>query len=349
MNLATRCTECGTVFRVVQDQLKVSEGWVRCGRCSAVFNAQAELFDLDAPAAGEPSPLASPTSHPAPRIEPDGSATFRSTTSAPTDPDDWSPTMPVTTPPAPPTDDWPAEESVDVNLPIEAAHDADAPGLPPALPPLDGEQEHPSHASDDASSDVILTIGNAETSPDHPPVRIDADEATVTPSFMRAGAGPSFWSRPALRKGLLVVGAVATVALLLQATVAWRDPLAAYVPALRPALVALCDGLACRINPLRRIDRLAVESSGLTRIEGAPLHRLSVTLRNRADTAVLVPAIDLSVTDAQGKLVARRVLQVAELGVTVTTLEAGAELPLQALLNTGDRRVNGYAVELFYP
>ena len=48
MSLATRCTECGTVFRVVEDQLKVSEGWVRCGRCSAVFNALENLCEIDA-------------------------------------------------------------------------------------------------------------------------------------------------------------------------------------------------------------------------------------------------------------------------------------------------------------
>jgi predicted Zn finger-like uncharacterized protein len=47
MSLATRCTACGTVFRVVQDQLKVSEGWVRCGRCNEVFNALQGLFDLE--------------------------------------------------------------------------------------------------------------------------------------------------------------------------------------------------------------------------------------------------------------------------------------------------------------
>ena len=47
MSLATRCTACGTIFRVVQDQLKVSEGWVRCGRCDDVFNAMEGLFDLD--------------------------------------------------------------------------------------------------------------------------------------------------------------------------------------------------------------------------------------------------------------------------------------------------------------
>src|SRR6476620_1776313 len=47
MSLATRCTSCGTAFRVVQDQLKVSEGWVRCGRCNEVFNAIEGLFDLE--------------------------------------------------------------------------------------------------------------------------------------------------------------------------------------------------------------------------------------------------------------------------------------------------------------
>ncbi|MFZ5548594.1 MAG: DUF3426 domain-containing protein [Pseudomonadota bacterium] len=46
MSLATRCPACSTVFRVVQDQLRVSEGWVRCGQCQEVFNALETLFDL---------------------------------------------------------------------------------------------------------------------------------------------------------------------------------------------------------------------------------------------------------------------------------------------------------------
>jgi predicted Zn finger-like uncharacterized protein len=47
MSLATSCPACGTVFRVVQDQLKISEGWVRCGHCQEVFNALEGLFDLN--------------------------------------------------------------------------------------------------------------------------------------------------------------------------------------------------------------------------------------------------------------------------------------------------------------
>ena len=47
MSLATRCPACGTIFRVVQDQLKVSEGWVRCGQCHEVFHGIEQLFDLE--------------------------------------------------------------------------------------------------------------------------------------------------------------------------------------------------------------------------------------------------------------------------------------------------------------
>jgi predicted Zn finger-like uncharacterized protein len=39
MSLKTRCPACDTVFKIVPDQLKVSSGWVRCGRCAEVFDA----------------------------------------------------------------------------------------------------------------------------------------------------------------------------------------------------------------------------------------------------------------------------------------------------------------------
>jgi predicted Zn finger-like uncharacterized protein len=45
MNLATRCPACSTTFKVVTDQLRVSDGWVRCGRCSRVFDANEQMVD----------------------------------------------------------------------------------------------------------------------------------------------------------------------------------------------------------------------------------------------------------------------------------------------------------------
>lgn len=58
MSFTTRCPACGTVFRVVADQLKISDGWVRCGHCSDVFDATIHL-EAWAPAAGA-APVAVP-------------------------------------------------------------------------------------------------------------------------------------------------------------------------------------------------------------------------------------------------------------------------------------------------
>ena len=70
MSLATRCTACGTIFRIVEDQLRVSDGWVRCGRCAEIFDARELLFDIerDAPPPWPPQfvPSAAPEPLPPP-------------------------------------------------------------------------------------------------------------------------------------------------------------------------------------------------------------------------------------------------------------------------------------------
>ena len=58
MSLITRCPACATTFKVVPDQLRISDGWVRCGQCTEVFDATANLVQE-----GDASPLA--TSGPA--------------------------------------------------------------------------------------------------------------------------------------------------------------------------------------------------------------------------------------------------------------------------------------------
>jgi predicted Zn finger-like uncharacterized protein len=77
----TTCNECGTVFRVSSAELRAAEGQVRCGHCSATFNAVATLTDelppttilpqLTIPAHLErqPAAAAEPDPEPAPAIE----------------------------------------------------------------------------------------------------------------------------------------------------------------------------------------------------------------------------------------------------------------------------------------
>lgn len=55
--LVTRCPACGTAFRAQPVQLSARGGRVRCGKCAAVFDGVANLFEESAaPASNEPSP-----------------------------------------------------------------------------------------------------------------------------------------------------------------------------------------------------------------------------------------------------------------------------------------------------
>ena len=48
MSQTTRCPSCATLFKVVADQLRISDGWVRCGHCKQVFDASQSLQTLAA-------------------------------------------------------------------------------------------------------------------------------------------------------------------------------------------------------------------------------------------------------------------------------------------------------------
>jgi hypothetical protein len=157
------------------------------------------------------------------------------------------------------------------------------------------------------------------------------------------------WRRPGVRVAMAATAVVLALLLVAQLLVANRDSVVAQWPTSRPLVQSLCAPMGCRIEPLRRIEQLSVDSSGLTRIDDGPVYRLALVLRNRADTPLLVPAIDLSLTDAGGVLVTRRMLSATDLGATRNTIAAGAELPLQALLMSTERALMGYTIEIFYP
>ncbi len=83
--MQTRCPQCVTTFRVSPQQLKVHQGEVRCGRCSAIFDAFESLVAEGAAAppaaaskdsiAGSPqAAVAGPAPDPEPAVASAGSA-----------------------------------------------------------------------------------------------------------------------------------------------------------------------------------------------------------------------------------------------------------------------------------
>jgi Protein of unknown function (DUF3426) len=183
--------------------------------------------------------------------------------------------------------------------------------------------------------------------------------AQPTPSFVRHAEAAARWRSPKVMLGMALASVFLLLSLGLQAVLEYRDLVAAKFEVTRPALEKGCALLGCTVGAPHVLDAegLSVENSGLVRVEKTNTYKLSVALRNRANTAVAMPALELSLTDSQGKLMARRVLRAADFGVTQTTVAAGRELGLQATLQTAfsattnpsQEPVAGYTIELFYP
>jgi predicted Zn finger-like uncharacterized protein len=276
MSLATRCAACGTVFRVVQDQLKVSEGWVRCGRCGDVFNALEGLFDLER----ETAPAWTPSQRGALDLLPasaDEHAAQAAAQSAQADPYDSRAVIDA-------TEDTAIDTRVDFQV----------------------DTRQPQPEIDDAA------VGRGEISEFD---ALDADEAAdtneaveaPTPAFLRQAESAAFWRRQSVRIGLMILAAVLSLALLSQIVFVQRDLIAARWPSASPLIARFCQPLACVVEPLRHLDGLAVESSGLTQLDSPSLYRLQVALRNRDSTPLLTPALDVTLTDGRGEVVSRRV------------------------------------------
>jgi predicted Zn finger-like uncharacterized protein len=315
MSLATRCAACGTVFRVVQDQLKVSEGWVRCGRCGDVFNALEGLFDLER----ETAPAWTPSQRgaldllPASADEHAAQAAAQHAASAP-----------------PPDGDAEAEPAEDTPIDTRA----------------DSHIETRLFDRDEAQADGV---GRGEGSEFEAAAADDESHAEPAPSFLRQADQAARWQHPRVRWALAAAALALGLLVLVQAALWQRDAIAARWPQTTPVLSLLCEPLACSIEPLRRLDSLAVESSGLTQLDNSSLYRLQVALRNRDELALLMPALDLTLTDSRGDIVARKVLSQKDFGAAPRMLGAGTELSLQAVLDSGERRISGYSIEIFYP
>jgi len=308
-SLAARCTACQTVFRVVPDQLRVSEGWVRCGRCSEVFNASENLVDIHTGTARRAGDVL-----PAPGAGLAPPALAESEFTAP--------------PPARPSEPPPADSTPAWAMADEAAivHD------------LHVEDHGPSATPPDLGPDPRAEPGDK-------------------PAFVREAERAQRWRQPRVRAALASAALLGVLGLAAQVTHEYRDLVAARFPAMAPALQAVCGALGCKVEAAHAINSLTVESSGLVRVEKSSIYKLQVALRNRAGIDVALPALDLTLTDSQGRLIARKVLRTAELGVSQATLAAGRELAVQATLQaaaTGPNQppvetVAGYTIELFYP
>ncbi len=346
------------MFKVVPDQLRVSEGWVRCGQCAEIFDATQNMV----PSAEPDSPGASVVSPPPAQAKAPSPVPSRAPRPAPASTQSFfvRPAEPLTAPPSPRPPPTPAAASAAPKpLPATASDDTswiDSPVTDPETVFL-GQEPEPepkahTHALTPEPAHVDLPLPDSTAVPlsakaDHAQ---EPHEPPVT--FLRDAAKPSIWRRPAVRWSLAFVVLALLALLIFQVVRMERDRIAAVEPATRPMLQAMCDLTGCALAPLRQIESVIIDSSSFSRVRGDE-YRLGFALRNTAPIAIAMPSIELSLTDPQDQAVIRRVIQPAEFGSGTLTLAKtsvwSGSLALSVRPGTHTDRIAGYRLIAFYP
>lgn len=371
MSLITRCPACSTLFKVVPDQLRVSEGWVRCGQCDEVFDANAQLqsdarsaLDFTPPPAAVPSAETGLDTEPQMPVDagPELEQALASQLEWPEPPESTFDAL-MDARPGAASDAGP---SLHLELPQDTPDAVEiSESAAPAEPVWD--QRDALHADADVDMDAKATPGGlaehaaerltpeSESELESEPVAAlpePAVEAEPTPTFMRQGQRNSRWNRPWVRRSLVAVSVLLVAGFLLQIALHERDRLAATMPESRAALVVLCEVADCQIAPFKHIDAVVIDTSSFVKVRG-DVYRLNLTLKNTGPVDVAAPAVELTLTDTQDQPMIRHVLSPTELGAQRGTLTAGGELtaalPLSIKTSGSTERISGYRLLAFYP
>ncbi len=379
MALATKCPQCGAMFRVVADQLKLRGGLVRCGQCRTVFDAIGSLAYVDDAALTATRPAAeatrdpqeitaeqagpkTTTAAPAPAPAPAGER-MRPLPERRRDPSDRkrkalgpattlriAPGLaPVATvsqelPPAPPPA---ADRRASRSVSTEEMASAET-GVPTLLAP--GPL---TDASGDSVRALLEGIEVIEVSPPPEPAAAVAAEPLDEPAFIRsAGRTP--------RRGFSIVFSGGSLLLLLlavaQLAVTFRSDLLTRWPEARPALSQLCDVFGCTLGWPTQPDQLAVIGSELQSIAGTDVLELTAVIRNRAAFTQALPALEVTLSDTQNRPVARKIFTPADYLVAAGEprtridegLAAGADMTIRIHFETRGVQAAGFLVYPFY-
>lgn len=329
MSFTTRCPACGTTFRIVADQLKISEGWVRCGHCADVFDATLYLepWTPDSPAPAPGGPASPPPPAPQPQL------------TAASDPAE---DELVTRPPMPLADEPLADVPDDADFSTELQRFAAAKAAEDALAAT-AKSAAASQGSSVAAPVPAVTTVEDEAG--------EAAEPEAVPGFVRQARRRAFWQSPGVRIGLSLLVLLLGVLLAAQWALYERDRIAAWRPDLKPLLEQVCAPLGCRVGPVRNIDAIVIDSSALVRRLGN-FHSFDLVLKNTSDTPLALPALELSLTDTRDTVISRRVFLPEEWPDAPDVLPAQGSLAVSFSLSlaVGDSTpMAGYRALVFYP
>ncbi len=264
-------------------------------------------------------------------------------------------TLPETTNPGPPsvasTSELPQNlEGSTQNFPDESAEQAptttdEGPAAPAALPEAPEATVDDSPTTDSLAPEVAARHPEDVTRP-APIIPVGdtlEDFGFTTPPRRRLAAFA--WGAAA---ALLVAG------LLAQALYFFRVDVVKTLPMLRPPFERFCALANCRIPYPQDAELISIEASDLQALpEARDVLALSAVLRNRAPYPQAFPALELTLTDAEDRTVARRVLRPRDYlpgqPADDPVFAAGSETQIKLHIDAAGLGASGYRLFLFYP
>jgi len=333
MGLLTRCPACTTLYKVVPDQLRISQGWVKCGQCGDIFDASQHLLQTSIESEADIAGAQTNTHEEAPAVheEPDARPLL----------------------PEPETVDESPDAVIDVGDvvdPNDVIH-----------PTLDGswaDSPETVSGSVEAEPEPALVTKHEDSAVSMPlpgfdvPAVLDDEDDHDRVSFLHDEQHRSHWRRPFVRIGLVLLAVLLGAGLCGQLLYQERDRLAALQPEWRPALQTFCGIWHCSVQPLKQTESILVESATFNKT-GVDRYRLSFVVKNSMNLALALPSIELTLTDLQDRVVVRRVLSPQELSATSDSLPPAAEWPVAVTIRVKTDAVMpgvvGYRLLAFYP
>jgi hypothetical protein len=181
-----------------------------------------------------------------------------------------------------------------------------------------------------------------------------AAPGAAPPPFMERDEEPGILSTIAWGVACLL----ALLLLCLQVAYVYRNEIGTAIPSMRSPLNLMCARLGCEVSYVRQLERITFTASSLQQTDvagsdgAAPRYLLKFSMRNRYDKPQPWPSLLLSLTDAGGTVVVRKMVLPHEY-LPRTLIDqpfaAGQELNLELPLVVRGVQVQGFQLEKFFP
>lgn len=175
-------------------------------------------------------------------------------------------------------------------------------------------------------------------------------------SFVQEAKKQAFWSSPGIKFLLAIFALCLFLLLAVQLLRTERIRILKHVPSATNLVMQLCTMWPCTALAQKQIDGWLIENSNFQK-DGVNNFKLSATLKNISNSALVVPQVELQLLDNSDALLVRHVIATND--NEPIELQGGAEHAYQWLVfpqnsTTSSVKINtkelmGYRLVLFYP